>query len=165
MERKNFLYLVLLAIAVVFALAYFIFDVNRDVDRLFGLKPTTGVVSVRINVPPPTALPPTASPNVNWHTVNAINNSFQPAVVKIKKGEGVIWVNKMDIPVWPASAAHPSHAAYPEPGGCIGSKFDACGGLKKGETYIFVFNQVGSWKYHDHLNFQTVKPATVEVTE
>jgi len=29
--------------------------------------------------------------------------------------------------------------------------FDACGGLKTGESWSFTFGEVGEWKYHDHL--------------
>ena len=32
------------------------------------------------------------------------------------------------------------------------SIFDTCKGLKKGESYEFTFNEIGSWKYHNHLN-------------
>jgi hypothetical protein len=30
--------------------------------------------------------------------------------------------------------------------------FDACRGVKQGESWSFVFNEVGKWYYHDHLN-------------
>jgi len=29
--------------------------------------------------------------------------------------------------------------------------FDACRNLKKEESYSFIFNEVGSWEYHNHL--------------
>ena len=63
-----------------------------------------------------------------------------------------MFVNKDTAQHWPASAVHPTHVVYPESGGCIGSKFDACKGLAEGETFEFVFSEKGSWKYHDHLN-------------
>ena len=64
---------------------------------------------------------------------------------------------------WPASAFHPSHSAYPEKGGCISSAFDACRGLKEGESWSFIFNQVGKWGYHNHLNSRIT--GVVEVIE
>ena len=64
----------------------------------------------------------------------------------------VTFINKDSVPHWPASGEHPTHQDYPEEGGCIGSKFDACSGLKTGETYSFTFNEKGTWNYHDHLN-------------
>ncbi|MEK7146836.1 MAG: hypothetical protein AAB772_01115 [Patescibacteria group bacterium] len=102
---------------------------------------------------------------VKNYIVEIIDNEFKPSVVKIKKGDFVTWINKMAIASWPASAAHPTHIVYPETGGCIGSAFDVCRGLKTGESWTFTFNQVGTWKYHDHINFGVVKPGSVEVAE
>lgn len=101
----------------------------------------------------------------NNYTVEIIDNQFRPAVLRIKKGDSVTWVNKMSVSSWPASAIHPTHDVYPEKGGCIASAFDACHGLKTGESWGFIFNQVGQWKYHDHLNAGIVKPGTIEVSE
>ena len=53
--------------------------------------------------------------------------------------------------MWPASAFHPTHKAYPTTGGCLGSTFDACKGVLPGESWSFKFDIAGSWKYHDHL--------------
>ncbi|GEM_PF-2519582 len=79
-------------------------------------------------------------------------DGFSPKETKIKKGDAITWINKGDSPSWPASAFHPTHDVYPEKGGCIASKFDACKDLVKGESFRFVFNYAGSWSYHDHLN-------------
>ena len=86
--------------------------------------------------------------------VEITSDGFNPSTMNIKAGDSVIWVNKDSAEHWPASAQHPTHNAYPEPGGCIGSKFDACTGLKQGQRWYFTFNQKGSWNYHDHLNPQ-----------
>ena len=72
------------------------------------------------------------------------NGNFSPFEVKIKKGGQVTWVNKSSHRVWPASAAHPTHLEYPG--------FDSLKGLDTGESYSFVFEKTGSWKYHNHLN-------------
>ncbi len=79
------------------------------------------------------------------------NGKFVPAEIRVKLGTTVTWTNEDTVPRWPASAVHPSHAAYPESGGCIGSTFDACKKLLLGEKYSFIFNQKGTWEYHDHL--------------
>ncbi len=79
-------------------------------------------------------------------------NGFSPSSITINAGDTVAWVNRDTAPHWPASAQHPTHAVYPEPGGCISSKFDACAGLKPGEVFSFTFTHAGEWKYHDHLN-------------
>lgn len=88
----------------------------------------------------------------NGNIVEITSEGFNPRTLTIRSGETVTWVNKESLSSWPASAIHPSHNVYPESGGCIGSKFDSCRGLKQGESYSFTFNQKGTWKYHDHLS-------------
>ncbi len=85
-------------------------------------------------------------------TVDITSSGFSPRQITITAGETIQFVNMDTNPHWPASAMHPTHNAYPEPGGCIGSKFDACHALSPGETFSFTFNQKGTWNYHDHLN-------------
>lgn len=109
-----------------------------------------------INIPPDsikveTKKEPLLTVSKLWD-VGITDEGFSPAELRIKKGDMVVWTNKGSKSSWPASAMHPTHGVYPEKGGCIGSNFDACKGLGNGETFKFVFNQIGSWKYHDHLN-------------
>ncbi len=85
-------------------------------------------------------------------------NGFVPKEIEISGGTKVTWVNESSNPSWPASAVHPTHEVYP--GSSIkkcgtpeqDKIFDSCRGLKKGESWNFVFNEVGEWYYHDHLN-------------
>ncbi len=91
--------------------------------------------------------------NEGKKTVEIMPTGFNPNNLEINRGDTVVFVNKDTAAHWPASAAHPSHAVYPESGGCIGSKFDACKGLLTGETFEFTFNFNGTWQYHDHVNF------------
>ena len=77
---------------------------------------------------------------------------FNPNTLTINEGDTVVFINKEAKSHWPASAVHPTHNVYPESGGCIGSKFDSCRGLRQGETFTFRFDSKGSWRYHDHLN-------------
>jgi plastocyanin len=81
--------------------------------------------------------------------------SFSPTIVTVKKGTKVTWKNLGDAPVWPAVNPHPVHTEY--------QGFDARTDLRKGETYSFTFDKVGSWNYHNHLNPGTT--GTVIVTE
>ena len=89
---------------------------------------------------------------VEGNKVEITSSGFTPRILKVKTGEMVTFVNMDTKPHWPASAVHPTHGEYPEGGGCIGSTFDACGGLKTGESYSFTFQHKGEWNYHDHLN-------------
>ncbi len=95
---------------------------------------------------------PTQPISTTGNTVEITFSGFSPNTLTINAGDTVTFVNKDSRPHWPASAVHPTHTVYPETGGCIGSKFDACKGLAQGEIFSFTFNQKGSWKYHDHLN-------------
>ena len=86
------------------------------------------------------------------YIVEMTSAGFVPRVLEIRKGDTVKFVNNNSQARWPASAAHPTHTVYPEPEGCIGSKFDACAGISQGESFSFTFNEVGNWNYHDHLD-------------
>lgn len=92
--------------------------------------------------------PETAAENIVLHT----DKGFSPPAMTVKVGSKVIFKNQGDQPVWPASVFHPVHKAYPTTGGCIGSTFDACKPLQKGEEWQFTFDIPGTWKYHNHLN-------------
>lgn len=86
------------------------------------------------------------------HTIEIQADGFHPQELTIKAGETVTFVNKDAALHWPASGQHPTHTDYPAGGGCIGSAFDACGGLRQGESYSFTFGERGAWSFHDHLN-------------
>ncbi len=85
-------------------------------------------------------------------TVVITAEGFSPATVEINAGDAINFVNKDSATHWPASAQHPTHKIYPETGGCVGSKFDACKPLASEEGFTFTFYQKGEWNYHDHLN-------------
>ncbi len=86
------------------------------------------------------------------HEIDIVSSGFSSRLSNIGLGDTVAFVNKDTAPHWPASDIHPTHNVYPEKGGCLGSKFDACKGLKQNEKYEFTFFQSGSWCFHDHLN-------------
>lgn len=110
---------------------------------------------VEITVEDKTAVPPD-------NTIKITSSGFEPKTLSVKAGTTVTFVNEDSNEHWPASAVHPTHAAYPESGGCIGSKFDACKGLAQGESFSFTFNEKGSWKYHDHLRTSSTGTIVVE---
>jgi plastocyanin len=78
---------------------------------------------------------------------------FEPSELTVTKGTRVRFLNDSEDEVWPAGAVHPTHSLYPEkrPEDCLGSAFDACRGLKKGEFFDYTFNYTGEWRYHDHI--------------
>ena len=75
--------------------------------------------------------------------VTKTDKGFSPAVLRVQKGQKVTFLNKSGRPIWPASDLHPSHGVYPE--------FDPKGPIQNEQSWDFVFDKIGSWKYHDHL--------------
>ncbi len=103
------------------------------------------------------------------HFVKITDDGFVPSFLEIARWESVTFTNFKSVKSWPASNMHPTHRSYPgsdidkcntvEEAGI----FDACRGLETGETYTFFFNEVGEWKYHDHL--QAGMTGTIVVKE
>lgn len=85
-------------------------------------------------------------------TVLMDHKEFSPSKLQIQPGTRVVFKNQGQELAWPASNFHPTHTFYPEAGGCIGSKLDACRALKPGESFSFTFGHVGKWPLHDHLH-------------
>ena len=100
--------------------------------------------------------------------VNVNDNSFEPKTLRIQKGSTVTFLNIARRDVWPASNIHPTHTVYP--GSDItkcntpeeATIFDACRALSPGERYVFTFNEVGEWQYHDHLRASVKGTVIVE---
>lgn len=90
---------------------------------------------------------------------------FSPNETTIPIGTRVRFLNASDTDVWPASAVHPTHSLYPEKdtANCLGSSFDSCRRLGKGEFFDFTFNYAGEWRYHDHV--KAYKTGVVMVIE
>lgn len=115
---------------------------------------------------------PSVSPSSSIHT-NAVSvtfsdTGFTPQTITIKNGTTVVYKNASSIKTWPASAIHPTHRVYPgtdteKCGTAEGtSMFDACKGIAQNQEWSFTFNEVGTWKYHDHLNPQFTGTVIVE---
>lgn len=92
---------------------------------------------------------------VAGQTIVFDGSAYTPQDVTIKKGEAVTFRNDSTTSIWPASNDHPSHTEL--------SGFDALRSLKKGESYSYTFDAVGSWDYHDHNNPSF--SGTITVTE
>ncbi|MCH9675983.1 MAG: hypothetical protein K0U93_31385, partial [Gammaproteobacteria bacterium] len=68
---------------------------------------------------------------------------FSPPRVELELGAEIYFSNSSDEPVWPASNIHPTHEIYPE--------FDPLKPLMPGESWAFKPNNVGAWRFHNHL--------------
>lgn len=91
-------------------------------------------------------------------TVEITSKGFSPKTLTISQGDTVKFINKDIEKHWPASDVHPTHTKYPGSGidKCDTLDeyyiFDACRGFAQGEEFSFPFDEIGTWKYHDHLN-------------
>ena len=129
--------------------------VYTSVDEAQPVRADGAIVVKTINII--NTMPGTPGPQIDM-----TSDGFSPKTVTIKVGQVVTFKNSGTINQWPASAFHPTHGVYPEGGGCISSAFDACKGLKPGESWSFTFTKIGSWNYHDHLNPSLVGTVKVE---
>lgn len=77
------------------------------------------------------------------NTIWVVNGSFTPAVMTVKVGEKVTWVNKDEYARRVASDPHPTGSNLPD----LESN-----DLEEGESFSFSFTEAGEWGYHDYLN-------------
>ena len=94
------------------------------------------------------------TPQAKGATVTITDAGFSPSTITVKPGTTVTFVNDGQGPHWPASNPHPTHTDLPG--------FDAKHALATGETYSFVFQKIGQWGYHDHLNPSTMGVVIVQ---
>lgn len=76
-------------------------------------------------------------------TIRYTNEGYVPANVTIDVGTMVMFINESDQDMWVASNGHPAHMDLPT--------FDQFEFSPKGSQYVYTFDQVGDWKYHDHI--------------
>lgn len=72
------------------------------------------------------------------------SSGFVPSTIKVKKGTQVTFTNTDSASHRVASDPHPNHSGLPG--------FDAIEPLLTDESYSFVFEETGTFTYHDHLN-------------
>jgi len=77
--------------------------------------------------------------------ISFTENGFEPESINIVRGTTVLFVNNSDGDFWPASNLHPTHGVYKE--------FDSLKEFPASASWSFVFNKIGTWKYHNHLNY------------
>jgi hypothetical protein len=77
------------------------------------------------------------------HVVRMTDAGFEPALLEIRQGESVVFLNDSAEPRWPASDIHPSHGLYPA--------FDPKRAIEPTSRWGFRFDRAGEWTMHDHL--------------
>ena len=147
-----------LIIIVVLAIILFVggFVLFGSFNSNSGSSSSSGITPNSENSEPSQPVNPDNSKESN--TITITSSGFSPSTLNVNIGDRVTFTNLGSSQSWPASNIHPTHTVYPGSGisKCDGAEesniFDACRGLRQGESYSFTFNEAGSWKYHDHLN-------------
>ncbi len=91
--------------------------------------------------------------------ISITEKGFEPSSLSISPHTKVVFINRGTEGHWPASDRHPSHSDY---GGtnlethCSESydgpaPFDSCRALESGNTWSFIFEEAGTFDYHDHV--------------
>jgi len=134
---------------------------TKEVSEQAPAPPAAPILpaSAPVHEPMPAPVPEAAEMSA---IIRYTDTGFVPASLTVKKGTAVTFRNESVGEVWPASARHPTHTVYPTSGGCLGSTFDACRGLRTGEEWTFSFDIAGTWGYHDHLTPRYFGSVTVE---
>lgn len=110
----------------------------------------------QVTVPTSTVSEPAVSSpsaqNLEEAMVNITSAGFEPKIVTVKAGAKVTWTNNSGEVSNVSSAVHPIHSVYPPLN---------LGNIEAGASVSLVFDKVGNYKYHNHLNAS--QTGTVEV--
>lgn len=89
-------------------------------------------------------------------TIVYTGTRFIPEEVVIIEGGTVQFINQSESKMWIASDLHPKHDKYPVKSDtdCAGSSFDQCASVGTSGTWSFVFTEVGTWGFHNHVRAQ-----------
>lgn len=143
MQKNTYILIAVIALIIAVVTGIAIFSRDNKVSEQTGTQNQT-------NTTPTTSAPKEI-------VIMYSDAGFSPSSVEIKTGDTVIFKNESEKEMWPASAFHPTHTAYP--GSDInkcgtaeeGKIFDSCKGIEKGGSWSFKFDRQGEWKYHNHL--------------
>lgn len=85
--------------------------------------------------------------------INLTKSGFDPATIRIKKGTLIQWINQSGTAASVNSANHPTHQVYPSLN---------LGKFPDGAGVSLIFNDSGTYKYHNHLNPSQTGTVVVE---
>ena len=86
---------------------------------------------------------PTEEVTANETQVELTTSGFSPNEITINKGTKIVWTNSSGKAATVDSVSHPVHSDYPKLN---------LGSFNDGETLELIFNETGTFKYHNHLN-------------
>lgn len=86
-------------------------------------------------------------------TVTLTDEGFSPQEITIKAGSKVVWKNNSGDTATVDSSVHPTHRDHRELN---------LGNFEDGEEHSLVFEEPGTYRYHDHLNASRFGTVVVE---
>ena len=86
-------------------------------------------------------------------SITLTEDGFSPREITIKAGDKVVWVNNSGARATVDSSVHPTHRDYPKLN---------LGIFEDGEEHSLVFDEAGTYNYHDHLNASKFGTVVVE---
>lgn len=92
--------------------------------------------------PAATAIVPPGSPVQTQNTITLSTSGFSPAVLTVKVGDKVTWINQSGQEATVNSSPHPAHTDYQPLN---------LGSFPDGGTLSLTFDKPGTYKYHNHL--------------
>lgn len=158
---------IIFIVIILLAAGYFLLKNPQSPTPSSNITVQTPLKESQTNLTPDTETPiktpvTEKTSEINEAIVVYTNLGYSPSALRVKIGATVTFKNESSKSMWIASAIHPTHLSYPTSGGCIGSTFDACQGIKLGDSWSFKFDIAGTWKYHNHLSPGDVGIITVE---
>lgn len=87
--------------------------------------------------------PESAAPTAETVNITLTSSGFDPKEVTVTKGSTVVWTNKSGQSATVNSADHPTHLLYPALN---------LGEFADGQTLQLMFNDAGTFGYHNHYN-------------
>ncbi len=91
--------------------------------------------------------------NQELTTIILDETGFSPKEVNIKQGTKVMWINKTDSTATVSSDDHPTHQIYPKLN---------LGQFDSGSSHQLVFDEKGTYGYHNHLDASQTGTVIVE---
>ena len=157
MNKKYYWLIGVIVVFLAVGLSFFVRPVNKN-EKVFYAGDLIGVADLTTTTAEKDGSALSNNGSAGENAVVYTDDGYSPAVLKIKKGTTVFFKNESSEPMWTASDIHPTHKAYPgsdikKCGTEEESKiFDACDGIMPSEAWSFTFNEIGQWRYHNHLN-------------
>ncbi len=157
MTRNTIIGIGVAAAIVILVIVWLLIGRQAPYTTQISFTPTPTIL-ITPQVATPAATTPTATqtatPGATFTQVIVTSAGFSPAIVEIVQGGTVTWMNNDTVAHQIASAPHPVHTDYPP--------LNSVGTLQPGQSRSLKFDQVGTYRYHDHLNLASKGTVVVQ---